>query len=500
MLFNSLDFVIFFPLVVCAYFLTPHRYRWVLLLAASYYFYACWKAEYLILIVASTLVDYVAGLRMGALPTREARRPYLVLSLCSNLGILFAFKYFNFFNESTRALFDQFDLFYGVPAFDILLPVGISFYTFQTLAYSIDVYRGKQEPERHLGIFALYVSFFPQLVAGPIERSQRLLPQFYQKHGFDRQRAVHGLQQAGWGFFKKLVIADRLAIYVNQVYNNPELHSGWEIILATYFFAFQIYCDFSGYSDIAIGTARVLGYDLMENFRRPYFSRSISEFWKRWHISLSTWFRDYLYIPLGGNRVVKWRWYYNLFIVFLVSGLWHGANWTFVVWGALHGLYLVVGLMTQDKRDRAWGWLGGRLGSVSQGYSTAGFFGRSNVGWLRSAVAVFVTFHLVVIAWVFFRANSLSDALLLFRNMFIFENGIASVAAVTALGPFELVIAFAAIAVMEVVHVLEERRESLGRYLSSRPRWMRWAMYYAVVFAILMFGEFSLNEFIYFQF
>lgn len=500
MLFNSLDFVFFFPLVVCAYFLTPHRYRWVLLLAASYYFYACWKAEYLVLIIASTLIDYGVGLRMGALPTQKARRPYLILSLCSNLGILFAFKYFNFFNESVRAFFDRLNLFYDVPAFDILLPVGISFYTFQTLAYSIDLYRGKQQPERHLGIFALYVSFFPQLVAGPIERSERLLPQFYQKHGFDRQRAVHGLQQMGWGFFKKLVIADRLAIYVNQVYNNPELYSGWAIILATYFFAFQIYCDFSGYSDIAIGAARVLGYDLMQNFRRPYFARSISSFWRRWHISLSTWFRDYLYIPLGGNRVVKWRWYYNLFIVFLVSGLWHGANWTFVVWGALHGLYLIVGLITQERREQVWSWVDRRIGSVGLGYKTAGYFSQINTGWLRSALAVFVTFHLVVLAWVFFRANSLSDALLLLENMFIFEKGIASAAAVTSLGPFELAIAFGAILFMEVVHIVEERGENLSVYLDRTPRWARWSLYYVVGFAILMFGEFSLTEFIYFQF
>ena len=499
MLFNSLDFVFFFPLVVCVYFLTPHRYRWAFLLAASYYFYACWKAEYLVLIIASTLIDYAAGLRMGRHATREGRRPYLILSLCSNLGILFAFKYFNFFNESARALFDQFNLFYNVPAFDILLPVGISFYTFQTLAYSIDVYRGKQEPERHLGIFALYVSFFPQLVAGPIERSQRLLPQFYQKHYFDRQRAVYGLQQIGWGFFKKLVIADRLAVYVNQVYNNPDLYSGWVIILATYFFAFQIYCDFSGYSDIAIGTARVLGYDLMENFRRPYFARSISTFWKRWHISLSTWFRDYLYIPLGGNRVVKWRWYYNLFIVFLVSGLWHGANWTFVVWGALHGAYLVIGLVTQERRERGWQWIERRVGTL-QGYRTAGFAGQIKLGWLRSALAVFTTFHLVVFAWVFFRANSLGDAITLLQRMFSFEEDVSTVAFATALGPFELAIAFGAILLMEGVHVLQERWGSTGAYLDGKPRWVRWSVYYAVVFAILMFGEFSLTEFIYFQF
>ncbi len=501
MLFNSLEFAIFLPVIVGLYFMTPYKYRWGLLLVASYYFYASWKAEYLILIIASTLVDYWAGIRMGSLSSRKSRRPYLIISLFSNLGLLFAFKYFNFFNESARAVFDSLNIFYDVPAFDVLLPVGISFYTFQTLSYSIDVYRGRHQPERHLGIFALYVSFFPQLVAGPIERSERLLPQFFRKNDYDHQRTVFGLQQIGWGLFKKLVIADRLALYVNQVYNNPELYTGWTILLATYFFAFQIYCDFSGYSDIAIGTARIMGYDLMENFRRPYFARSISEFWSRWHISLSTWFRDYLYIPLGGNRVVKWRWYYNLFLVFLISGLWHGANWTFVVWGALHGTYLIAGLMTAGFRDKAWAWIGKRFGDLRRrNYSAAGFGVVFSVERVRLVLAVLTTYHLVLLGWLFFRANSISDAFVLLRNMFHFEQGPASALAANAQGPYELAIAFIAIAFMEGIHLIEERKDNMRSFLLARPWWLRWSLYYAVILAIFMFGEFNLTEFIYFQF
>ncbi len=344
MLFNSLQFLIFFPIVVSIFFLLPQKRRWILLLIASYYFYMCWKVEYIVLIIASTLIDYFVAKKMADLKEKVKRKKWLLISLLSNLGILFGFKYFNFVNANVQALFDNFNIFYGVPAFDVLLPVGISFYTFQTLSYTIDVYNGKTPVQNHLGIFAVYVSFFPQLVAGPIERSRHLLPQFYVEHKFSYDRIKYGLQQMLWGFFKKVVIADRLAIVVDGVYNNLDDYSGISLLIATIFFAFQIYCDFSGYSDIAIGSARVMGFELIDNFKRPYFSKSISEFWRRWHISLSTWFRDYLYIPLGGNRVVKWRWYYNLFITFLVSGFWHGANWTFLVWGGLHGAYLIIAI------------------------------------------------------------------------------------------------------------------------------------------------------------
>lgn len=478
MFFNSLEFAVFFPVVVGLYLLTPQRWRWVLLLAASYYFYAAWKAEYLILILASTLIDYVVALRMEKAASDRARKSWLVASLFSNLGILFSFKYFNFFSESTRVLLNQFNIFYDAPAFDVLLPVGISFYTFQTLSYTIDVYRKQRPAERHLGIFALYVAFFPQLVAGPIERSGRLLPQFFRKVEMTYERTVDGLRLMLWGFFKKLVIADRVAAYVNIVYGSPDEHTGITVLLATYFFAFQIFCDFSGYSDIAIGTARILGYDLMDNFKRPYFSKSIAEFWRRWHISLSTWFRDYLYFPLGGNRVVKWRWYYNLFLVFLISGLWHGANWTFVVWGGLHGAYLISGIVTLDFRNRIWSRI--RL-----------------PGRVRRLSAIVTTFHLVTFAWIFFRADSIATAFKLIHNLFVFNNFHVLVG---SFGSYELLLSLSAIAILEIVHVME-RRENFRMVLDRAPTVVRWGLYYAMTMSILLFGVINQKQaFIYFQF
>lgn len=490
MLFNSFQFLVFFPVVVALYFLTPHRFRWLLLLAASYYFYACWKVEYLILILASTGVDYVAGIRMEKAGKSARRRVWLVVSLCSNLGILFAFKYFNFFNESLRAAFEAFNLFYGVPAFDILLPVGISFYTFQTLSYSIDVYRGHRAAERHLGIFALYVAFFPQLVAGPIERSTRLLPQLFEKKAFEYDRVADGLRLMLWGFFKKIVIADHVAAYVNAVYNNPEAFTGLPVWIATYFFAFQIYCDFSGYSDIAIGSARIMGYELMDNFRRPYFSKSIAEFWRRWHISLSTWFRDYVYIPLGGNRVVRWRWYYNLMVVFVVSGLWHGANWTFVVWGALHGFYMLAGIASGPGRDHLWQ-------SIAGWFETTGLARWAGTRRMRKHVAMLVTFHLVLFAWVFFRANDIGDAGYLLQSMLVFDGLSPTIA---AFGKYDLVLAVGAIVFMEIVHLLE-RRQTFAEFLKSRSVWIRWSVYYGLTMWILLFGVYGKEQaFIYFQF
>ncbi len=347
----------------------------------------CWKVEYIFLILFSTCVDYVAGLKMSTLLNEKKRRFWLIASLFSNLGILFLFKYFNLFNDTARAAFNHFNIFYDVPAFELLLPVGISFYTFQTLAYTIDVYYRKIPAEKRFFDFALYVAFFPQLVAGPIERAGRLLPQFKKSYSFEYTRVVGGLQQMLWGFFKKLVIADRIAPIVNSAYNDPTGSSEISLLFATYLFAIQIYCDFSGYSDIAIGAARILGINLMDNFRVPYLSKSIREFWQRWHISLSTWFRDYLYIPLGGNRVAIPRWYLNLMIVFVVSGLWHGANWTFVVWGALHGGYLISEILAKKIN-----------------------FPVHLPTMVKKTLAILLTFHLVLIAWVFFRANSLDDA------------------------------------------------------------------------------------------
>lgn len=459
------------------YFALPQKWRWILLLIASYYFYMCWKVEYIFLIIFSTLIDYWCSLQMGKRPDKAYRRKFLMISLFTNLGLLFSFKYFNFVNGAFRELFHHYNLFYNVPAFNVLLPVGISFYTFQTLSYTINVYRGEKEAEKHLGIFALYVSFFPQLVAGPIERSTRLLPQFYRKFDFNTSRVVSGLQLMLWGFFKKLVVADRLSTYVNAVYNNQSHHNGTSFTLATIFFAFQIYCDFSAYSDIAIGSARVMGYDLMDNFRRPYFARTIREFWSRWHISLSTWFRDYLYIPLGGNRVVKWRWYYNLMITFVISGLWHGANWTFIVWGFLHGFFLVFALWSMPVRNRI-------IHSLRLDRHLA----------LSNFINIPVTFFLVCVGWIFFRANNITDAFSIVYKIFTDPGHLF-------IGSYSTVV-YGFIGILLLLGVeFEQEYKLLNLKLFNNPNVaIRYASYTALILLILLIGVFDGSQFIYFQF
>ena len=332
MLFNSINFIFFFIIVTFLYFALKHKYRWFLLLGSSCYFYMAFVPIYILILGFTIVIDYFAGIFLETSRGKK-KRLFLLASLIANIGVLCIFKYYNFLNTNLSILLHGAGYQNPIPYLSILLPIGLSFHTFQAMSYTIEVYRGNQKAERNFGIYALYVMFYPQLVAGPIERPQNLIHQFYEKHTFDYSRVVAGLKLMLWGLFKKIVIADRLAIYVNAVYNNPTHHSGITLILATVFFAFQIYCDFSGYSDIAIGAAKIMGFKLMTNFNRPYFSRNISEFWKRWHISLSTWFKDYLYISLGGRRVSIPRWYFNLLFVFLVSGLWHGANWTFLIWG-----------------------------------------------------------------------------------------------------------------------------------------------------------------------
>lgn len=496
MLFNSLQFVYFFVTIVGLYYLLVHRYRWILLLAGSYYFYMCWNAEYVFLIMLSTCIDYLAARGMAVATSLTRKRALLLLSLVSNLSLLFIFKYFNFAADLLATLPGGQNVLGDAYHLDLLLPVGISFYTFQTLSYSIDVYRGKKEPEKHFGLFALYVSFFPQLVAGPIERSTSLMPQFHNPVQFDYCRVRNGLGQMLWGFFKKIVIADRLSILVDAVYSQPHDYSGFTILLATVFFAFQIYCDFSGYSDIAIGAARVLGFNLMTNFKTPYFSRSIAEFWSRWHISLSTWFRDYLYIPLGGNRVVRWRWYCNLLIVFLVSGLWHGADLTFIIWGALHGSYLIVGLVTGGIRAR--------IVNAS---------GLKRYPLLHGGLQLTTTFTLVLIAWVFFRANSLGDGIFICKaiGISIIESALGMVSleldwlqtslleVTSVMHWFDAVLAFCLLTFL----LLADRfgREVIDWIMSERSSSaVRWGFYYAACMSILLFGKFGTAEFIYFQF
>lgn len=433
-----------------------------------------WKPEYVVLILLSTVIDYFSARQMEKCADRSQRRRYLLLSLCSNLGVLFGFKYFNFFNDSIRYILNQINIMYAVPNWNVLLPVGISFYTFQTLSYSIDVYRGKRKAEKHFGIFALYVSFFPQLVAGPIERSEHLLPQFHIPHNFDYERITSGLKLMAWGFFKKLVIADRLAVFVNPVYNNPEQQNSFALIVATYFFAFQILCDFSGYSDIAIGASRVLGFDLMQNFRQPYLSKSVREFWQRWHISLSTWFRDYLYFPLGGNRVTLHRWCINILVVFLVSGLWHGANWTFVVWGGLHGVYLVAERLLSK------------------------FIPQKPSVWIQFLKTIF-TFHLVLFAWIFFRANSLPDATYIIRHLFSTIDVVAYWSSFGLNMRVELIISTATILLLLIIQQLQQFVD-IGKWVNECNNITRWGLYYLAVMSILILGKFGSDEFIYFQF
>jgi alginate O-acetyltransferase complex protein AlgI len=484
MLFNSIHYLVFFPIAVGVYFLLPQRWRWVWLLGTSYYFYVCWRPPYVIVLWALTLVDYVAGIQIGRAERPALRKAFLCLSLASNIGLLVFFKYFDFFTGSIGDLLALAGVDTRAPVLDVILPVGISFHTFQAMAYTIDVYRRRIEPERHLGMFALYVAFFPQLVAGPIERAQRLLPQLRVEHHFDAARAVDGLRLIAWGFFKKVVVADRLAVYVNAVYDSPGTHDGAQLLLATYFFAFQIYCDFSGYTDIAIGSARVMGIELSPNFRRPYFARSVPEFWRRWHISLSSWFRDYLYIPLGGSRGGRARTYANLMIVFLVSGLWHGANWTFVVWGALHGCFVVASVATERARRR-----------IASGLGTVSGLG----GHAREIAAALTTFHLVAFAWIFFRAESLADAIVVCRGI---VSGVAPgqlFAGIPGFGPSEIALAILFVAVLELVQ-LAQGRFGLRELVLARPMWVRWGLYYVAVLVILLFGRFDEREFIYFQF
>ncbi len=427
-------------------------------------------------------MDYFAARGLGSTKNKIKRRALLCVSLLSNLGLLFTFKYFNFVSDSLREVLKVFSIQFSAPLLDVLLPVGISFYTFQTLGYTLDVYNKKIKPERHFGIFAVYVSFFPQLVAGPIERAGKLIPQFFVEHKIKYKRVTDGLKVMLWGFFLKVVIADRLAIVVNQVYNNVDAYTGLPLLIATVFFSFQIYCDFAGYSFIAIGAAKVIGISLMDNFRRPYHADTIANFWRRWHISLTTWFRDYIYIPLGGNRVSMPRWYFNILVVFIVSGVWHGANWTFIIWGFLHGMYLVFGKITTNPR----------------------MFMKKRLGFLRMpivdrTVKIAITFSLVTISWIFFRANSLSDALYVISHLFSNWSWDISSANLGGIGITGLIIAITSIVFMEIVHAIQSQK-GIREFLSTKPRTLRWSIYIILLLAIFLFGSFGETEFIYFQF
>lgn len=489
MLFNSVHFLFFFPLVVLGYFVLPQRLRWVWLLLASYYFYMAWNPRYALLLAASTLITYASGRLIGREGARR-KKLWVALSFTSNLAILFLFKYFHFALDSLNGVLAALGIAMLHPAFDVLLPVGISFYTFQALSYTVDVYRGDIAPVKNLGKYALFVSFFPQLVAGPVERSPSLLPQFSRAHSFEYARVRDGLIRMAWGFFEKMVIADRAAILVNRVYGEYAECSGAHIAAATLLFALQIYCDFSGYSDIAIGAAKVMGFELMENFRQPYFARSIRDFWSRWHISLSTWFRDYLYIPLGGGRAGRPRRYFNVLVTFLVSGLWHGAAWTYVAWGGLHGVYQIAGDALRPLRSR--------LAEKA----------KINTGAFSYRLAQrLVTFALVCFAWIFFRAPGMNAALEMIRRLFTaFDYGTLFDGTLLSFGLSALDIAVLATGVLAVfiVSLMRSRGRSVGAALAGQNAWFRWLCYAGIVLAVLLFGVYgsgyAQSQFIYFQF
>lgn len=501
MLFNSLQFLLFFVVVTILYFSLRWRLRWALLLAASCYFYMVFQPAYILILFLTIVIDYIAGLWIER-TEGKTRKWLLILSLISNVGILAFFKYLGFFTENIALLFDALNLpnlaqsvtggvnriFVGViklfgesgiASFKdnmAILPIGLSFHTFQAMSYTIEVYRGTQKAERHFGIYALYVMFYPQLVAGPIERPQNVLHQFHKPHAYDFEEVKAGLMQMAFGFFKKCVIADRLVLFLDPAFHNPDQYNGLSLLLATFFFTIQIYCDFSAYSDIAIGAARVMGFRLMENFHTPYFAHSISEFWRRWHISLSTWFRDYLYIPLGGNRKGEARTYFNRFVVFLVSGLWHGANWTYVIWGGLHGLYIVLDI-AKDKY-----FPGLKRGSRQQ--QLAG----SSVS--RRVFGVVFTFVLVMLTWVFFRAHSVGDAFLILGRIFTLS---PTDSLQSALNSTELWFSFGLIALMfwkEWYYFVIPTRNTVRFVL----------LFGLLAFLTYLFGVFTSNQFIYFQF
>jgi len=484
MRFDSFQFAVFFPIVVALFWWTPQRLRWVLLLVSSYYFYMCWRPPYAILLVVITAIDFVVGRALARATRTGARRAILLVSVAANLGILFVFKYYPFVTNTLNG-WQRNNL---LPDLAIVLPIGLSFHTFQSMGYAFDVYRRKTEPERHWGTFATFIVFFPQLVAGPIERAGEMLPQLHHFKNFDYDRVTHGLKLMAWGLFKKVVVADRLATLVDPVYANPGVVAAPTLVLATVAFGYQIYCDFSGYTDIAIGSAEVLGIRLRPNFRAPYHARSLPEFWTRWHMSLSTWFRDYVYIPLGGNRVSPARWALNILIVFLLSGVWHGANWTFLVWGFYHGILMIAGRFAQSFRSAA-----ARVVRI-----------RPSPMWSRT-LDVARTFFLVTVGWAFFRASSLHSAGSIFytiiadRESFLTPERMLTELARFKWQPLDIFVTLLAILVVELGDTLQSY-VSVREWLSRQRVAVRWAGYYALLLFVLFFGHFNGPPFIYFQF
>lgn len=484
MLFNSFDFLIFLPVVFLLYWFVfnfDRKYQNIFLVIASYVFYGWWDWRFLGLIVLSSIVDYWIGIRMLKVSEKSKRKSLLILSLLVNLGILIYFKYANFFIESFVEAFTYFGITFEASTLQIILPVGISFYTFQTLSYTIDVYHKRLEPTKDVISFFAYVSFFPQLVAGPIERAKHLLPQFYVPRVFNYDIAVSGMRLILWGFFQKVVIADNCARYVNDIFENYGAYSSPVLVLGAILFAFQIYGDFAGYSNIAIGVSRLFGFDLMQNFKYPYFSRDIAEFWRRWHISLSTWFRDYLYIPLGGSKGSKWSQVRNVFIIFIVSGFWHGANWTFIAWGALNALFFLPSLLLGKNRKY-----------------TLSLKELRHIPNIKTLFFIFKTFTLTTLAWVFFRSNTITDAVQYLKRIVVNDDYKTLSTNITmdhSIWPL-----FAFIGILIVVEWMNRDNDNVvGSYLLKK-NYLRYSFYFLIVLLIILNINNEANDFIYFQF
>lgn len=472
MVFNSLIFIVFFIIVTTLYYSLPHKFRWALLLLASSIFYMYFLPIYILILGFTICIDYYAGIFIAKSRGKKRKR-WLILSIIANVGVLAIFKYYNFLNDSLTSILGLFNYYNSIPFLKILLPVGLSFHTFQAMSYTIEVYWGNQEPEKHFGIYALYVMFYPQLVAGPIERPQNILHQFHEEKKFDYNHVTEGCKLILWGFIKKLVVADRLAIYTDAVYGNYEQHSGISMMIASFFFIFQIYCDFSGYSDIAIGSARIMGINLMTNFRRPFFAKSIQEVWQRWHISLTTWFRDYVYFPLGGSRKGKLVLLRNMLIVFAVSGLWHGAGWTFVIWGLLNGTVLVLEQIFSPLLRRVHKFL----------------------GIFQNIARMFFTVSLFVAMAVFFRAPKISQSWEMLKAMITLKPGrIYKGEPPTAFG----YCVFALVLLLSVEFIQEYYPKN--ELMHHKRTGVRYGFYIFLITVLLMTGVFNGGQFVYFQF
>ncbi len=498
MLFNSLDFLIFFPIVLLVYFIIPKRVKYIWLLIASYYFYMCWNAKYAILILISTIITYVSGLLLENVKNKTIieskkniqKKLIVAVSFLSNLGILFYFKYINFTLDVVKDILATVNVDLNIPVFDILLPVGISFYTFQALSYTMDVYRDEIYAEKNFFRYALFVSFFPQLVAGPIERSKNLLKQLAVPKQFDYDKAREGILLMLWGFFLKIVLADRIAIFVDTVYGDYLSYPGVYLMVATILFAIQIYCDFSGYSVIAMGAAKILGIELMENFDAPYLSTSVAEFWRKWHISLTSWFKDYLYIPLGGSRKGKFRKYLNKLIVFLVSGLWHGANLSYVVWGGINGIYQIIGEMTLPFREKIRQIL------------------RLNKDTISFKIAQgIITFALVDFTWIFFRASNIEESIDIIKSIvstynpwILFDGSLYT----CGLDNKNFGLMLIGVVILLFADYCKLKKIQIRQVILKQDYWFRILFFALSVLLILLFGKwgptFDKANFIYFQF